>query len=275
MRRLPGGARGRASGATTGAAKGEVNVDPMELAALAAGFFAAAALYSSVGHAGASGYLAIMALAGVAPGVMRPTALVLNLLVATLGTYRYWKAGLIRWQVLAPSVVGSTPLAFIGGRIQLPVPGYRALVGAVLVASAAVIAWRALTREASGPEPTPHVPVAVALATGAALGFVAGLSGTGGGIFLSPLVLLLGWAGPRGTAGLAAPFIWINSASGLLGLTSVTASLPGGIAWLAAAVLAGGFVGTTLGINRLPPRTLLGLLAAVLLIAGGKFLLPG
>jgi hypothetical protein len=246
-----------------------------ELATLAALFFAAAALYSTVGHAGASGYLAIMALAGVAPGVMRPTALVLNLLVATLGTWRFWRAGLIRWRMLAPFIIGSTPLAFVGGLIELPVPGYRALVGVVLLASAAVIAWRAFTRELSGPEPAPHVPLATALATGAGLGLVAGLSGTGGGIFLSPLVLLLGWAGSRGTAGLAAPFIWINSASGLLGLTSVTESLPDGIAWLAAAVLAGGLLGTTLGINRLPPRALLMVLAVVLLIAGGKFLLPG
>jgi hypothetical protein len=249
-------------------------VTSTELALLAVAFFAAAALYSTVGHAGASGYLAIMALAGVAPGVMRPTALVLNLLVATLGTYRFWRAGLIRWRVLAPFVVGSMPLAFVGGRIQLPVPGYRAVVGVVLIASAGVIAWRAFSHESPGPEPTPRVPVTTALAAGAALGLVAGMSGTGGGIFLSPLVLLLGWAGPRGTSGLAAPFILVNSLSGLLGMASVTATLPGGIGWLAAAVLAGGLVGTTLGINRLPPHRLLVVLAAVLVIAGGKFLLP-
>lgn len=247
---------------------------PAELATLAVLFFAAAAIYSTVGHAGASGYLAIMALAGVAPVVMRPTALVLNLLVAALGTWRYWRAGLVRWRVLAPFVIGSMPLAFVGGRIQLPVPGYRALVAVVLLLSAAVIAWRAVTHEQSGTEPVPQVPPSTALAIGAALGLVAGLTGTGGGIFLSPLVLLLGWAGPRGTAGLAAPFILINSASGLLGLASVTSRLPVGIAWLAAAVLAGGLVGTTLGIRRLPPRALLIVLAVVLVIAGGKFLLP-
>ena len=246
-----------------------------QLVLLAALFFAAATVYSTVGHAGASGYLAIMALAGTAPGVMRPTALVLNLLVASLGTWRYGRAGYIRWRVLAPFVAGSLPMAFIGGRTQLPVPGYRALVGIVLIGSAAVIAWRAFTHEQGGPEPAPQVPTATALATGAVLGLVAGLSGTGGGIFLSPLVLLLGWAGPRGTAGMAAPFILINSAGGLLGLTSVTASLPAELPWLAAAALAGGVAGTTLGISRLQPRALLIVLAAVLLIAGGKFLLPG
>ena len=166
------------------------------------------------------------------------------------------------------------PLAFIGGRIQLPVPGYRALVGVVLLLSAAVIGWRAYKREISGPEPSPKVGLPTALAVGAGIGLVAGLSGTGGGIFLSPLVLLLGWAGPRGTAGLSAPFILINSLSGLLGLRSVANVLPDGILLLAASVLLGGLVGTTLGIRRLPPRALLAVLAVVLVIAGGKFLLP-
>ncbi len=249
-------------------------MDPAQITLLAVLFFAAAAIYSTVGHAGASGYLAIMALAGIAPVVMRPTALVLNVLVAALGTYRYWRAGLINWRVLAPFVAGSMPLAFIGGRIHLPVPGYRALVGVVLLLSAAVITWRALKHDKAGDEPAPRVPILIAMATGAGTGLVAGLSGTGGGIFLSPLVLLLGWAGPRGTSGLAAPFILINSVSGLLGLASVTAHLPRGMIWLAVAVLAGGLVGTTLGIQRLAPRKLLLALAVVLVIAGGKFLLP-
>ncbi len=249
-------------------------MDVEHLAFLAALFFAAAAIYSTVGHAGASGYLAIMALVGVTPGIMRPTALVLNLLVATLGTVRYWRASLINWRALLPFILGSTPLAFIGGRIQLPVPGYRALVGVVLLLSAAVILWRALMHEAAAAEPSPRIPLLTGLATGAAIGLVAGLTGTGGGIFLSPLVLLLGWAGPRGTAGMAAPFIGINSIAGLLGVTSVASSLPDGILWLSAAVLAGGLVGTTLGIRRLPPRALLMVLTIVLMIAGGKFLLP-
>lgn len=245
-----------------------------QLLLLAGLFFAAAAIYSTVGHAGASGYLAIMALAGVAPAVMRPTALVLNLLVATLGTFRYWRAGLVEWRVLLPFIAGSMPLAFIGGRIELPVPGYRALVGVVLLASAGVILWRAFAQEPAQPEPVPRVPVLTALMTGTALGLVAGLTGTGGGIFLSPLVLLLGWAGPRRTAGLAAPFIWINSLGGLLGLATITERLPNGIAVLAGAVVVGGLVGTSLGIRRLQPRALLAVLAVVLVIAGAKFLLP-
>jgi uncharacterized membrane protein YfcA len=144
----------------------------------------------------------------------------------------------------------------------------------VLIASAGVIAWRAYRHEPAGEEPVPSIRIPAALAIGAAIGLVAGLSGTGGGIFLSPLVLLLGWTGPRRTAGLAAPFIWINSAAGLLGVASSSAALPSGILVLGAAVLAGGVVGTSLGIRRLPPRALLTLLAVVLVVAGAKFLLP-
>ena len=245
-----------------------------EVTLLAGLFFVVATIYSTVGHAGASGYLAIMALANIAPATMRPTALVLNMLVATLGTFRYWRAGLVSWRMLFPFAVASVPLAFFGGRIQLPVPGYRALVGVVLIASAVVIAWRAYAHEPTVEEQVRNVPVPVALTAGAVIGLVAGLSGTGGGIFLSPLVLLLGWAGPRRTAGLAAPFIWINSAAGLLGLASVTSSLPSGILLLAAAVVAGGLLGTSLGTRRLPARALLVVLSVVLVVAGGKFLLP-
>jgi uncharacterized membrane protein YfcA len=249
-------------------------MSPSEVMILATLFFVAASIYSTVGHAGASAYLAIMALAGIAPAVMRPTALVLNLLVATLASYRYWRAGLIRWRLLLPFAAGSVPMAFVGGRIQLPLAGYRILVGMVLLVSAAVLAWRAWTHEAAGKEPSADIFLGTALAIGAAIGLVAGLSGTGGGIFLSPLMLLLGWAGPRGTAGLAAPFIWVNSLAGLLGIASTTSALPAGIIWLGASVLAGGLVGTTLGIRHLPPRALLTVLAVVLVIAGGKFLLP-
>ena len=121
---------------------------PYELAVVMAAFACVAALYSSVGHAGASGYLAMMALLGVAPATMRPTALALNLVVATLATYRFWRAGWIRWRVLASFAVASVPLAYLGGRIQLPVPGYRALVGVVLEDQAGLRKRRMLELEA-------------------------------------------------------------------------------------------------------------------------------
>jgi hypothetical protein len=244
-----------------------------DLIVLAAAFFCVAALYSSVGHAGASGYLAIMALMGMAPVTMRPTALALNLVVATLATWRFWRAGWTKWSALWPFIVTSVPLAFIGGRVQLPVSGYRVLLGLVLVASAAVLAWRAWGGERHVDEPQPRIPLPVALGAGALIGGLSGLTGTGGGIFLSPLLLLAGWAGPRGTAGISAPFIWANSFAGLLGVQWVAGSLPAGLPWLAAAVLGGAWIGTALGLHRLPSRTLLWMLSVVLVIAGGKLVL--
>lgn len=241
---------------------------------LAAMFFGIAALYSSVGHAGASGYLATMALLGVAPATMRPTALALNVIVATLATYRFWRAGWTPWNQLLPFAIVSVPLAYIGGRMQVPVAGYRALVGVVLLCSAAFLIWRARGGESVLAERTLQVPWPAAAAGGAVIGLLSGLTGTGGGIFLSPLLLFAGWAGPRGAAGLAAPFIWVNSLAGLIGVQWAANSLPPEMPLLAVGVLAGGWVGTALGLQRLPARGLLWALAAVLLVAGGKLLLP-
>lgn len=248
-------------------------MDDQTLLVLALAFALIAALYGSVGHAGASGYLAVMALLGVAPDVMRPTALVLNLAVAAIGTLRFARAGLTSWQALLPLVATSVPLAVLGGSIKLPVQGYRALVGVVLLVSAVVLAWRAYSHLQPVEEGPIRLPTSMALMIGAVIGVLSGLTGTGGGIFLSPLLLLAGWAGPRRTAGLAAPFILLNSAAGLTGLGWASARFPAGLPWLVAAVLAGGYFGTQLGAHRLPARALLALLAAVLLIAGTKLLL--
>jgi uncharacterized membrane protein YfcA len=248
-------------------------VTPQELVVVVVAFACVAALYSTVGHAGASGYLAVMALLGVAPATMRPTALALNLVVATLATWRFWRAGWIRWSVLAPFVVASVPCAYLGGRIQLPVPGYRALVGVVLLAAAAVLWWRARGGELTLVERDVAVPRPVAVTSGAAIGLLSGLTGTGGGIFLSPLLLFAGWAGPRGAAGLAAPFIWLNSLAGLVGVHWATGSLHPHLPWFVAAVLVGGWIGTMLGLTRLPRAGLLRALSVVLVIAGGKLIL--
>jgi hypothetical protein len=250
-------------------------MDLTTIVPLALGFAIVAGLYSSVGHAGASGYLALMALAAVAPEIMRPTALVLNVVVAALGTWRFARVGLVRWRALLPLVAASVPMAFIGGSTQLSLPGYRKLVGAVLLLSALVLAWRAW-RNVSIVEPSPeapvHIPLPVSLGLGGGIGLLSGLTGTGGGLFLSPLLLLGGWAGPRRTAGLAVPFILLNSSAGLAGLGWTRASLPESWPWFVLAVLAGGVVGTRLGTHRLPARALVVLLAVVLLVASVKLL---
>ncbi|MEW6470572.1 MAG: sulfite exporter TauE/SafE family protein, partial [Bacteroidota bacterium] len=192
---------------------------------LTALIFAAAVLYSSVGHAGASGYLAAMALFDLAPEVMRPAALALNILVASLATYRYTRAGQNDIQLLIPFVVVSIPAAFIGGLIHVPHGIYKPLIGIVLLFSAFHLAWTA--RKAPAEDRAVKRPeISVAMVTGAGLGLLAGLSGTGGGIFLSPLLLMMHWAPTRSVSGIASTFILLNSISGLAGTTFSIGSLP-------------------------------------------------
>jgi uncharacterized membrane protein YfcA len=247
----------------------EIAVPPLTIPVGASLIFLAALLYSSVGHAGASGYLAVMALLGTAPAAMRPTALVLNLFVATIGTVQFVRAGHFRWSLFWPFAIASIPAAYLGGRLSLPGTAYRVIVGGVLLLSAVrfVITLRApdtATRTVSRP---------VALLVGLALGFLAGLTGVGGGIFLSPLLLLAGWAPLRVTAATSVTFILVNSAAGLLGqlpaLSALADTLP---LWAAAAVL-GGVIGSHLGSRRLPSPALRALLAVVLLLAGTKLIL--
>jgi uncharacterized membrane protein YfcA len=232
----------------------------------------AAALYSSVGHAGASGYLAAMALFGLAPEVMRPTALALNILVALLATYRYTRAGQNDWRLLLPFVVTSVPAAFIGGAIHIPPTLYRPLVGVILLFSAFHLVRTG--RHAESKDVAVHKPpLAAALASGAALGLLSGLTGTGGGIFLSPLVLFMGWAGTRATSGIAAGFILLNSIAGLLGTTVSIGMLPEALPLWAVAALAGGLIGTHLGTRALPLPGVRYALGLVLVVAGAKMIL--
>jgi uncharacterized membrane protein YfcA len=229
----------------------------------------AAALYSSVGHGGASAYLAIMALFAVAPETMRPTALALNLVVAGLAGFRYWHAGQINLRLLAAFVVTAAPAAFIGGGIHVPPELYRPMVGFVLWAAAARLFWQPAQLAEREPRPP---SLAIALPAGAALGLLAGLTGTGGGIFLSPLIILFGWEDARQTSGVAAGFIFINSLAGLAGNWVSVRSLPGELPILIAAVAAGALIGTWLGAGRLPQPRLLQGLGLVLAIAGAKLI---
>lgn len=231
--------------------------------------FLGAALYSSVGHAGASAYIAAMALFNTAPAVMRPTALVLNILVASFASWRYIRAGFFDWRSLWPVLAGAIPMAFLGGWIQLPGAYYRPLVGVVLLFAAARLMFTPAAREAG---PTRPMPVSLGVPAGILIGFLAGLTGTGGGIFLSPLLLFAGWATPRSASGIAAAFILCNSIAGLAGNFTAVRALPPDLPYLAGAALAGAVVGTTLGISRFANATILKALGLVLLIAGLKMI---
>lgn len=244
-------------------------MDATTIALVAALMALAAALYTSVGHAGASGYLAIMALFAVAPATMRPTALVLNIIVASLTTFRFARAGQVNWRLLAMFVAGAVPAAFVAGGVALPGHYYRPIVGVVLWVAAVRLLWP--LELASLREPHPPHPV-VAILAGAAIGVLSGLTGTGGGIFLSPLILFFGWEAVRRTSGTAAGFILAVSIAGLAGSLSSVGRLPGELPIFVAAVVAGAAIGTQLGVARLPSGRLLQMLGVVLVIAGAKLI---
>ncbi|MGL4439495.1 MAG: sulfite exporter TauE/SafE family protein [Bosea sp. (in: a-proteobacteria)] len=236
---------------------------------LALGMFAAAALYTSVGHGGASAYIALMALFAVPAASMRPTALVLNVLVASLASTRYIRAGLFRWRTLWPFLLGAIPMAFIGGRLQLPSNFYRPLLGLVLLLAAV----RFLApQDSGGKNDWSDPPVVPAIGIGALIGLLSGLTGTGGGIFLSPVLIFLAWSDTRAASGVAAVFILASSSAGLLGNLTTVHALPAELPLYAAAVLGGALIGTTLGIHTLATNGLLKALGTVVGIAGLKLL---
>jgi uncharacterized protein len=237
--------------------------------ALALLIFVAAILYSSVGHAGASGYLAAMALMSVAPEVMRPTALCLNIIVATIGTIQFVRAGHFAWHLFWPFAITSIPCAFIGGALHLPYQYYKTVVGMVLLFAAVRLAYSATRTVQIDPKPLPVFP---ALIVGATIGLLAGLTGVGGGVFLSPLLLLANWAHVRQTAAVSVAFILVNSIAGLAGNWASVQYLPPQIPILAVAAGLGGIIGSELGSRRLTPRLLRYLLAVVLILAGLKMI---
>ena len=244
-------------------------MDPTAVIALCLLFALGAALYSSVGHGGASAYIAAMALFSVAPETMKPTALALNLLVAGFGTLRYWRHGLTNWKLVLAFALTATPAAFFGGGIHLPAITYKPLVGILLWAAAARLLWQP---NQLAERPT-HAPVlSLTLPAGAVLGLLAGVTGTGGGIFLSPLIILNAWEEPRRTSGVVATFIFLNSIAGLAGNVASVGHLPRELPMFLAAVGTGAVLGTWLGVERLPRPWLLRTLGAVLVVAGAKLL---
>lgn len=229
--------------------------------------FVVAFLYSCVGHAGASGYIAAMTLYGMAPEAIKPAALALNILVAALASWQFRRAGHFSWRLFWPLALASIPCAFLGGWLNLPTRAFKIAVGLVLLASAARFL---LDPPAEPARRHPSVPVSLGL--GAGLGLLSGLTGTGGGIFLTPLGIFLRWDATRTIAAVSAAFILVNSAAGLMGSVLKTRSFPGVVPALAAAALAGGLAGSWLGSTRLPHTAIKRVLAVVLAIAGFKLI---
>ena len=226
-----------------------------------------AILYSSVGHGGASGYLAVMAFLSVSPGVTRPTALVLNLFVASIGAIQFYRAGHFKWNIFWPFAVTSIPFAFLGGMITLPTNIYKLLLGLVLLFAAFRLAW-SFSKDV---EPAPP-NIWIALVCGAAMGLLSGLVGVGGGIFLTPLLLLMNWSETKTAAGVSALFILVNSAAGLLGNYKQVRVLPSDVIFWIGAAIVGGIIGSLLGSRKFESLMLRRVLAAVLLFAAVKLI---
>lgn len=240
---------------------------PFDLALLLIGVTIVAFLYSSVGHAGASGYIAVMSLCGWAANEIRPAALVLNILVATIAALQFGRAGHFSWTLFWPFALLSVPAAYAGGYLQLPSAVLKMLIGAVLLFSAARLFFR--QRDPAETNPPPR---GIAVAAGAGIGFLSGLTGTGGGIFLTPLLLLRGWAVTRRAAAISALFILVNSVAGLAGYVTSGQPIPRVVWLLAVGAVVAGAVGSHLGSRQFPVRTISLLLATVLVIAGLKLI---
>lgn len=229
------------------------------------GIFLIAVLYSSVGHGGASGYLAFMALVGLTPEMMRPAALVLNIFVSLIAFISFARNRHFRFSLIWPFVVTSVPFAFLGGSFSVDARVYKIILGIFLVFA---VSRMLLQAKEKGSYKDVRIPLA--LLVGAVLGFFSGLIGIGGGIILSPVILLLGWAGMKQTAAVSAVFILVNSIAGLSGFILHNDWPQMSIGPIVAAGVLGGLAGSYLGSYRIGERPLTYALSFVLLLASVK-----
>jgi uncharacterized membrane protein YfcA len=225
-------------------------------------------LYASVGHGGASGYLALMALFGTSPTLMKSSALILNVFVSLIAFIQYYRAGHFRWNLFWPFVITSIPLSYIGATLPITDSLYKKLLAVALAIAIARMLFQPVDKKETKP-----VVLWLCLVIGAAIGLLSGMLGIGGGIILSPVILLLGWGRVKETAAVSALFIFVNSMSGLYGLFQ-KGFVPNTqlSTWLIAALI-GGTLGAYQGSFKFNLQTLRYILASVLLIAVAKLYL--
>lgn len=231
--------------------------------------FVVAFLYAAVGHGGASGYLALMALFNVSPVLMRPSALVLNVFVSLMAFYQYFRKGNFNWRLFLILAAVSVPAAFLGGMVALDPTIYKRILGVILIVP--IIRFAGFWPQEE--EKKKEIKLWLSLLIGAGIGFLSGLIGIGGGIILTPVLLLLAWASMKEAAGISALFITVNSVAGLLGNVVIGMQLGQDIFWLVAVALGGGTLGSYFGANYFSGTFLKRMLALVLLIACFKLLL--
>jgi len=238
---------------------------------LLAAVFAVAFFYSSVGHGGATGYLAALALVGVAPASAKVAVLIANIFVAGIAFWRFWRPGYFDWKIFLSFAVVSVPFAFLGSKIHISPQTCKIVLGAVLSVGGLVLLFRSRWQTDDVAVRKCFLPVA--LLAGAVLGFLAGLTGIGGGVFLSPLLYLFRWVKPKTTGGIAAGFIVVNSIAGLVGAGWEKITHAGPLLWLTLPAVIGALLGTHLGARRWSSVTFSRVLAGVLVFAGGKLLI--
>jgi len=230
--------------------------------------FMVAFLYSSVGHGGASGYLALMAFFSFSPEMMRPTALILNLFVSLTAFIQYYRNGHFRWKLFWPFAIASIPAAFVGGLIIMDAAWYKKILGMLLLFPVVRLGGIKFNSENTDKEQT----LFASLLIGAIIGLFSGMIGIGGGIILSPAILLLHWANMKQTAAVSALFIFVNSLAGLAGIFTTGFEYKPEIVWMIVIAFSGGLAGSYLGAKKLNHLFLKRLLAVVLLMASVKLL---
>jgi len=234
-------------------------------------FLLIAIVYSSVGHAGSSGYLAIMALLSFAPETIKPTSLILNIVVAAIASYKYLKANYFDKRIFLILIATSLPAAFLGGYLTINPKYFKLIAGLFLILASGLLLLREYSKK--NESDLVKMPVTPGLAIGSIIGLISGLIGVGGGIFLSPIIIMANWTSVKKASGIAALFILVNSISGLAGHLTAINQVDSNIIYWIIAVIIGGLTGSYLGTAKLQNRIIIGCLFLVLLTAGLKFVL--